>query len=394
MKNYFNAEIKNLQEEIRELCDSSDNKKRIQYWERYEGDDDYLWHATTKKKDEIPFTVELENVAYSKILKYSIIEYYSNPEVYVRESLRKIIWRYKNINDCSPVGKSILYWPGVGFEKSLFGFPQQFTEENAWVCREELRKRLPIEELGEIDFKTNKVMIDTINFYHEMLNIVDDDFKVLFPQWCRSPWGVAWHLRGISNLLIDIYDEPEWVKTFLDYLTKARIKYSNDRRQLIGSGKYLCNIYDDEVLSPVISPDIYRNFILPTEIRLSEYFGGVGYWHSCGNTTIFQKDINRIPNIHLVHVGPWTDLSEAEKAYDEGIVLEKVVCPNKDVMQLEKTGIESLLNDYKNTVLRHKLTVRADGFEFGKSAESCEKGIRKIQEWVEIANRVFFDDCR
>ena len=139
-------EIKKFEDEIRKLSESDENKKRTACWERHKGDDDYIWHPTPKDSSFVPFTVEFEKVGFSQLLNFSVVEFYTDPVAFVYGSLRISIWKFTNINDYTPIGKGITYWPGVGFEKSLFGIPQEITEEDAWVGREDaITERVPVD---------------------------------------------------------------------------------------------------------------------------------------------------------------------------------------------------------------------------------------------------------
>lgn len=378
-------EIRRLQDEIRQLVSSEENKRRVSYWARHEGDDDYIWHPTPKPLAAVPFTIEFERVGFSQILGFSVVDFYTDPVSFVLESLRIGVWKFRNIPDCTPIGKGVTYWPGVGFEKSLFGVPQQVTEEDAWVGRQDaITERVPPDSLGMLDFERNPVIRQAREFHQKMLDCLDDDFPVSFPQWCRSPWGVAWHLRGIDNLLIDIFEDPEWVRQLLVFLTEARIRYAEERARSIGKSIYPCNIYNDEVTSPVVSPDIYRDLILPTEIELSRRSGGVSYWHSCGNTTVLQELIDRIPDLHLVHVSPWTDLAHAEQTYSTERILEFVLHPVRDVLEADAAQMTETLRAARETVKTHRFVVRADGFEFGR--DNLQTGLERIRLLARVAN--------
>jgi hypothetical protein len=95
------------------------------------------------------------------------------------------------------------------------------------------------------------------------------------------------------------------------------------------------NIYNDEITSPIVSPSMYEEFILPTEVELSRFYGGLSYWHSCVNTTPSLGLINSIPNTQMIHVSPWTDLHGAVTCYDKNKFLELDLHPYEDVLYPE-----------------------------------------------------------
>lgn len=386
-------EIKKSQDRIRELSQSEENRYRMSFWDFESNiDKSALARVMPKTGPLLSFTVDLDRVAYSRILGFSLTDFYNNPAEYVLDTLKIIIFKFENIKDCTPISKSVAYFSGSGFEKSLFGFEQKITEQDAWVGRENaIVHRQELSTFPYPGFYNSPAMKFTHQFYENILELVDGDFAVEFPQWNRSPWGVAWHLRGIDNLLVDFLDDPDWFRRLLEFLTEARKKWSIERARFLGEDLVPANLYNDEVTSPVVSPDLYKEFILPTEIELSRFYGGLSYWHSCGNTTPLIGLINSIPDVQMIHVSPWTDLHSAVTSYDRNKFLEIVLHPYSDVLYPEsEKHIVQRLETIKNEVHTSgaKATVRADAIQI---IESVEKDMSKLQSWLECANRILLN---
>jgi hypothetical protein len=389
-KGKLTSEIERLQERVRELSESDENKRRMSFWDFESNvDKSALARVMPKTGSLLSFTVDLDRPAYSRILGFSLAAFYADPEEYVRDTLRIIIFKFENIRDCTPIAKSVAYFSGSGFEKSLFGFDQKITEEDAWVGRENaIVEREDLSRLGFPAFRNSPVMKFTHGFYERMRELVEEDFAVEFPQWNRGPWGVAWHLRGIDNLLVDYLEEPDWFRALLEFVTEARKKWSIARAKFLNEPMVPANIYNDEITAPVVSPDMYKDFILPTEVELSRFYGGLSYWHSCGNTTPFLGLINSIPNTQMVHVSPWTDLHCAVTSYDRNKFLELDLHPYQDVLY---PPVDAPARQRLETIKREvgesgaRATVRADAIQI---VEGVEKDMARLREWVECANRV------
>ena len=88
------------------------------------------------------------------------------------------------------------------------------------------------------------------------------------------------------------------------FITDARKQWWRDRSKYLGIPLEPANLYNDEVNCPTLSPAMFEEFVLPYEQELSEFHGGIGYWHSCGDTTKLVELIDRIPNLGMFHVGP------------------------------------------------------------------------------------------
>lgn len=386
MKSEKLAEIRRLEDKVRELTESEENRRRLALWEDSAISNDY-WHGIPKEHKPL-FTVELERATYAHLLGFSIIDFYQDPYAMVEGNLKMMAFKFENLPDCTPIGKSFAHYPGAGFEKALYGGDMLFSENDAWMAREDLiTERVDIKALEPLDFYKSGCMPKIIELYHRTREIMSEDFTLSFPQWSRSPFGVAWHIRGIENLLCDVADDEEWVNDFINYITDCRIQWVRERAKYLNIEQNGCNIYNDEVTSPMISPSFYRDIIRPTEIRLSEAFGGVHYWHSCGNTTPYMEYINTIPKLQMVTVSAWSDLKRAEQCYDKArVTLEKQIHPYDGIMvdptpEHFRREITDIATGFKES----KGIVRLEGVQM---LNNFEAGVRKVRTWCDCAGEL------
>lgn len=107
----------------------------------------------------------------------------------------------------------------------------------------------------------------------------------------QSPFNSAHLMRG-NDILTDFYDDPEAVEALLDKVTAFMIPMTLDLNRRIGhpAGWF----FDWGALwkgaarlsncsSHMISPDMYRQHVLPRDIRFLEAIGG-GRIHYCGSS--------------------------------------------------------------------------------------------------------------
>jgi uroporphyrinogen-III decarboxylase len=185
------------------------------------------------------------------------------------------------------------------------------------------------------DFYQSGLMPLAHKFYTELQQLAGDDFRVHFISWRKGPFSLLVHLRGFEQLLLDLYDCPAFVHEMMAFVTEAMKQWYAERKAVTGEERfgpiYLGN---DEVSTPSISPAMYEEFVLPYETELSHYFGGIDYWHSCGNTTHLAPIIARIPNVHMFDVGPWTELQPAVEVYKQvpGAALMRRINPIATVL--------------------------------------------------------------
>ncbi len=109
--------------------------------------------------------------------------------------------------------------------------------------------------------------------------------------WVEGALAEAADLRGVAQLMADLYDRPQWVKELLEFCTEEEITFARAQvaagADIIGLGDAVCS---------QISPKMYREFGLPYEQRIFaaiREMGAVGRLHICGNTTRIVADMGR-----------------------------------------------------------------------------------------------------
>lgn len=385
----MNEDIGFLLDKIRNFLNSKENKRRTNFWKLQTGTAEAYWHGCPKEGlSFIPFTIEPEHEMWAKILDFNLQDYYSNGRTYLLADLNMKIYRFENFLDGTPIGKTISLWMGAGFEASLFGVNQVYTQDkDPWVGREPLLKnKKDLDKLVMPDFFDNPTMERVHKMYEEMKKLLNDDFMLIMPEWCRGPFGLACHLRGMDNIVMDMKEDPQFVHSLMSFITDARKKWTKQRAEFMEVPIRGGSLYNDEVNVPVVSPRLYEEFVLPYEVELSEFYGGITYWHSCGNITPLQNLIKCIPNLQMLHISPWTDLQKSvENLADSGIALEVVLHPLTDVQKADEVAIVSCLTRIRDLTRGVPTTVRADGLQV---ISSVEEDVKKIKQWAKIATSI------
>jgi MtaA/CmuA family methyltransferase len=101
--------------------------------------------------------------------------------------------------------------------------------------------------------------------------------------WVEGALAEAADLRGVSNLLLDLYDRPDWVAELLERCAENAVAFARAQvaagADIIGLGDSVCS---------QISPAMYRQFALPYEQRIFaavHEMGALARLHICGNTS-------------------------------------------------------------------------------------------------------------
>lgn len=134
-----------------------------------------------------------------------------------------------------------------------------------------------------------------------------------------GPWTIAMGLRGATNLIIDTKKDPDFVHELMQICTEATRKFTAALSEAgIGLG------YSEAPAScDLISPSLYRDFVLPYHKDLITYFNekkiGVGL-HVCGNANPILEDIAST-GVSNVSVDSGTDLEKAAEIFSGKAVL-------------------------------------------------------------------------
>jgi hypothetical protein len=379
-----------LIDRIREIVDLAENTQKEVLWAPEGSDAKDHWRGTPRAYGEThaaPFTVEPEFPLWASIIGFDMVDFYTNPDCYLENTLKIAIFRHEHFKECTPIGKGIGIWLGATLESSLFGAQTVYrSDASPWLDRAPtIASERDLATMPVPDFYHSGLMPLAHRYYERCRELLDDDFTVTFPEWGRGPWGVAFHLRLIENLAFDIMDNPGFVHRMMRFITDARKEWWQERSNYLGVPLGPANLYNDEVNCPTLSPAMYEEFVLPYEQELSAFHNGIGYWHSCGDTTLLLGLIDRIPNLCMFHVGPWTDLTRVVDTFADRHPLEICLNPVSDVQMAGPEQMRAKLSYIKETCGNLAYTVRADGLQ---DLQGVPRELTQIKQWVSIAQEM------
>ncbi len=104
-------------------------------------------------------------------------------------------------------------------------------------------------------------------------------------------WQDAACLYGIENLIMATFEDPSWVHSFLSILCKRKKTYINS---LKGARYDLLELGGGDASTTVISPDIFKEFVMPYDSQLIEAAHQSGQrivYHTCGGMMPILEDI-------------------------------------------------------------------------------------------------------
>lgn len=194
--------------------------------------------------------------------------------------------------------------------------------------------------------------------------------------WVEGPCAEAADLRGLNRIMMDFFDDQEFVVELLDFITEQEIAFALAQ---IEAGADIIGIGD--AASSLIGPEIYGEFILP---RTKKYFdaihkaGALVRLHICGRIEPLYPHIGEL-EIDLIDVDSMNPLPEAREILGE----RPVICANLDPVAEVKNGTpESIRKRLAETVeeVRLKFAVGA-GCEIPRGTP--EENLQAMREFAE-----------
>lgn len=387
----MNENIVRLADKLLEIYDSPRNKANSALWQDGSSWNRDMWRGVPVKSGngKVPFTIALDNSMMSKVMNIDLRNYYSDPKCHLENQLKMKDYHFSNWKDNHVFTDEVFIWFGVVTELSFFGSELIFFQNReAWIKEPVIKEEEDLEKLSYPDFKKSGLMPLIHRYYEEMNEALGGKLKVMFPSWCRGPFCIAAHLRGFEDFLVDMLINPDFVHKLMRFVTDSIKIWTTERLKFLNEPIAPGKLYNDEIDCPTLKPEMYKEFVLPYEIELSNFYGGIKYWHSCGNTTNFFEYIHQIPNLQMFHVSPWADEKKAAEVFGKTTALDICINPEKDVYQANEDTMTSRLEEIKKNCKGSRFAVRADAFQ---PVHTLEYDLDKIGTWGRVASKVLGD---
>ena len=330
----MNEEVKDLIKKYTEIVNSPDNQEKKKLWSNTEG-----WYRDllrpTPAPGHTPFVIVPDNSLWHYILGINLDEYYADPLEHLKGQIRMKLYLHEHFPDDFFFINDLYIWFSVITELSFYGAKiNYFKEKEPWIEGPVIESYDQLDHLEEIDFFSSGVMKKAHRFYevfNEFTEVTGSTLNTMFPQWARGPFCLAMHLRGMQEALMDTILDPEGLHRFMRRITDDHKKFSAARDKFLGTKQTSTKLWNDEIDGASISPQVYRDFVLPYEKELKEHYGSIRYWHSCGNTDSFLEDIREL-NVEMFNVGPWTSYRKAASILGPDVALDICLHPTRDVI--------------------------------------------------------------
>lgn len=148
--------------------------------------------------------------------------------------------------------------------------------------------------------------------------------------WVEGPLAEAADLRGVQQMMVDLYDDASWCQELMDRCVEVAIEYA---RAQVEAGADTIGVGD--ALASQISPDLYETLVQPREQRLVQAIRDMGAYarmHICGNITHLLPGLAELP-LNVLDVDHMVDLPTVRKAMPADVALGCNIDPVSVVLQ-------------------------------------------------------------
>ena len=234
---------------------------------------------------------------------------------------------------------------GVCVVAGMYGVPIRYDRDRWPVCEHHVLTPEEIDGLEPIDLDANP-------FFDNLLAQVDwiaeDQGPVEgYTNW-QSVLNNAWRLRG-EALFTDLYDAPQRCHRLFDcvcttMIDAARRLHARQRN----SGVDVGFITVSNCLVNMVSPEQYREFLLPLDQRMAEAFGCIGVHNCAWNADPYVDAYAQIPHVGYIDMGLASDLARAKDVFPNArraLVYSPIDLVNKSRKQIREDS-ERIAGDY------------------------------------------------
>ncbi len=167
-------------------------------------------------------------------------------------------------------------------EAADLGAEVEFPEDGLPICKSPLlREPGDLARLRPLEPAGGRRMGDRLAAVQRLRSEVGGSVPVM--GWVEGALAEAADLRGAGQLLVDLYDRPEWVRDLLERCAEVEIAFA---RAQVRAGADIVGLGD--AIGSQVAPSMYREFALPYEQRIFaavHELGALARLHICGNTT-------------------------------------------------------------------------------------------------------------
>lgn len=228
---------------------------------------------------------------------------------------------------------------------AMYGVLIRYARDKWPVCEHDYLSPKEIESLEPIDLDVNP-------FFQNLLRQVDwiatEQGRVEgYINW-QGVLNNAWRLRG-EALFTDLFDAPRCCYRLFDCVCTTMIEAArrlHERQRK--SGVEVGFITVSNCLVNMVSPEQYRESLLPLDKRMAEVFGCIGVHNCAWNANPYMDDYALIPHLGYIDMGLESNLARARRMFPKArraLMYAPTDLANKSLKNIRE-DLERIARDY------------------------------------------------
>ncbi|MDP8244612.1 MAG: uroporphyrinogen decarboxylase family protein [Candidatus Hinthialibacter antarcticus] len=148
--------------------------------------------------------------------------------------------------------------------------------------------------------------------------------ELLIEGWVEGPCAQASDLRGINALMMDFYDDPEFVNALFDFVIEMELIFAVAQ---IEAGADIIGVGD--AAASLVGPKLYKQFVLPAQKRMIDGLHSLGAkvrLHICGKTRKLYEGMGSL-ECEIVDLDSMNPMDEARSVMGKKQVLLGNISP-------------------------------------------------------------------
>lgn len=188
---------------------------------------------------------------------------------------------------CSDPAREVI---DIAGEESVAWFsdqPPAIREEKAALRNKDCLKKFAVPDPGRKGSRMHDRIIAIEKMKREMGQ------KMSIVGWVEGPLALAAELRGINNIMLDLVDDPVFVRKLLAFTAEVAIPYAQAQIQ---SGADTIGMSD--AAASLMGPKFYQEFLWPEQNRVLtaiRQMGAITRLHMCGKTDALIPKMKLLP---------------------------------------------------------------------------------------------------
>jgi len=142
--------------------------------------------------------------------------------------------------------------------------------------------------------------------------------ELMIEGWIEGPIAEAADLRGINTLMLDFFDDPQFVRDVFDFVLETELRFAKAQ---VEAGAESIGVGD--AAASLVGPQIYDEFVWPYEKKMVDAIHGMGAkvrLHICGNIRRILDGIGKL-GCDIMDVDSLVTLSQCREVMGANQVL-------------------------------------------------------------------------